>query len=204
MVGVQGQSPFVGLAGGGHDSEAQGLHAAESTERSCPLDGRRPAPASPSLKLSPVGPAAYFGQRREVTAGTQSRTQIDAGQPAFVAGWKAVAVDLGVHLRFADVRHRTNNGQQGTRLEARCGLKLRLCRSRGTVFEHRRSSVSPCQSSGGYEIRTREGVNPTRFPTLHSPVHGRSQTCSERTSEGKRTWANVSERRQLRLKLRRR
>ena len=43
MVGVQGQSPFVGLAGGGHDSEAQGLHAAESTERSCPLDGRRPA-----------------------------------------------------------------------------------------------------------------------------------------------------------------
>src|SRR4029079_9753331 len=58
MVGVQGQSPFVGLAGGGHDSEAQGLHTAESTERSCPLDGRRPAPASPSLKLSPAAAAA--------------------------------------------------------------------------------------------------------------------------------------------------
>jgi hypothetical protein len=27
---------------------------------------------------------------------------------------------------------------------------------------------------GGYEIRTREGVNPTRFPTLRRPVRGRS------------------------------
>ena len=55
--------------------------------------------------------------------------------------------------------------------------------------------VSPDHSSGGYEIRTREGVNPTRFPTLRPFVHGRSQRCSERTFKRKRTWANVRKRR---------
>ncbi len=35
----------------------------------------------------------------------------------------------------------------------------------------------PAQTSGGYEIRTREGVNPTRFPSLCTGVRRRPAPC---------------------------
>ena len=39
------------------------------------------------------------------------------------------------------------------------------------------TGVVPGQVSGGCGIRTREGVNPTRFPTPHRPVSERSPTA---------------------------
>jgi hypothetical protein len=67
-----------------------------------------------------------------------------------------------------------------------------------------RDSVCPSHSSGGYGIRTREGVNPTRFPScLRRCSLGFSPSAMSAVA-GSGTSANGEERGQLRRELRRR
>jgi hypothetical protein len=63
-------------------------------------------------------------------------------------------------------------------------------------------SVPPCQSSGGCGIRTREGLHPTRFPSLQTEVHAGSPGSCPAVWGACDTPANVDERGQLRPKLR--
>jgi hypothetical protein len=57
------------------------------------------------------------------------------------------------------------------------GPRQPICSARATMMP----AVSPGQAGGGYEIRTREGLHPTRFPILWLCVHGSSAgavTCA--------------------------
>ena len=54
------------------------------------------------------------------------------------------------------------------------------------------------RGGGGCEIRTREGLPPTRFPTMHTSVHQRpppSVSCANSTgaAAGERLWTEVNE-----------
>ena len=59
----------------------------------------------------------------------------------------------------------TETGTETSGRPARSGLLTRV-------------GISPGQRGGGYEIRTREGVNPTRFPSL--PTVGPTVSRSNR------------------------
>jgi hypothetical protein len=58
------------------------------------------------------------------------------------------------------------------------------------------------QRSGGCEIRTREGLPPTRFPTMHTSVHRRTPPSGTWADRGGWVSADARELRRMRPHLR--
>jgi len=64
------------------------------------------------------------------------------------------------------------------------------------------TSVLPGQVSGGCGIRTREGLHPTRFPSLPFAGHQRSDHTARRRLQACQPVMNPDERSRMRLRLR--